>query len=65
VPAQAPPVAPVRPREHSLLSRQFEHRSGRIIALCRFVLATVFFVALWIDPSQPARSDIADRKSVV
>jgi signal transduction histidine kinase len=59
VPAQAPPVAPVRPREHSLLSRQFEHRSGRIIALCRFVLATVFFVALWIDPSQPARSDIA------
>jgi signal transduction histidine kinase len=42
-----------------LFAREFEHRSGRIIALCRFLLATVFFVALWIDPSQPARSGIA------
>jgi signal transduction histidine kinase len=32
-----------------------EHRSGRVISLGRFALATVFLLAVWIDPSQPAR----------
>jgi signal transduction histidine kinase len=49
-------MALLQPRERGFLARQFEHRSGRIIALCRFVMATVFFVALWLDPSQPVRS---------
>jgi len=56
MPSQSSPVAVSRSQEQSFLARQFEHRSGRIIALCRFVLATVFFVALWVDPSQPVRS---------
>lgn len=38
-----------------MISRLFEHRSGRIIALTRAVLALVFFLALWVDPSQPVR----------
>lgn len=32
------------------------NRSGRVIALCRLALASVFFIALWIDPEQPVRS---------
>jgi signal transduction histidine kinase len=32
-----------------------EHRSGRVVSLGRLVLATVFLLAVWIDPSQPAR----------
>jgi signal transduction histidine kinase len=32
------------------------HRSGRVIALARAVLAAVFLLAIWIDPSQPAQS---------
>jgi len=31
----------------------FEHRSGRIIALGRLILAAVFMLALWLDPGQP------------
>jgi len=31
----------------------FEHRSGRIIALGRVILAAVFMIALWVDPGQP------------
>ena len=42
-----------------MIARLFEHRSGRIIALCRAILAIVFFVALWVDPGQPVRSDEA------
>ena len=45
--------------EQSFLARTFEHRSGRIIALCRGVLAAVFFLALWVDPGQPVRSSTA------
>jgi signal transduction histidine kinase len=48
--------APLGSRERSFLAREFEHRSGRIVGLCRFVLATVFFLALWLDPQQPVRS---------
>ena len=33
-----------------------KHRSGRVIALARVVLATVFLFAIWIDPSQPAQA---------
>jgi len=39
-------------------SRLFEHRSGRVIALCRLVMAMVFAIALWLDPMQPARADV-------
>lgn len=46
----------IRAREHHFFAREFEHRSGRIIALCRFALATVFFIALWVAPDQPVRS---------
>mgnify|MGYP001546656290 FL=1 len=56
MPAQSPPLAPIRARERHFFAREFEHRSGRIIALCRFVLATVFFIALWLAPDQPARN---------
>ena len=49
-------MAMVATREHSVLVRAFEHRSGRIIALCRVAMASVFFLALWIDPKQPVRS---------
>ena len=52
-------MALLRAREQSFIARQFEHRSGRIIALCRFVMATVFFIALWVDPEQPVRSSVA------
>ena len=58
MPASSPPTTLIRPREQRLFAREFEHRSGRIIALCRFLLATVFFMALWVDPQQPARSSI-------
>jgi signal transduction histidine kinase len=33
-----------------------KHRSGRVIALARVVLAAVFLFAIWVDPSQPAQA---------
>jgi len=45
--------------DQSLLTRLFDNRSGRVIALTRLMLATAFLLALWIDPSQPARSTAA------
>lgn len=45
--------------DQGLLARGFENRSGRIIALTRLTLATVFFIALWVDPGQPVRSTAA------
>lgn len=33
--------------------------SGRVIALGRLLLATLFLVALWVDDSQPTRSPLA------
>lgn len=33
-----------------------KHRSGRVIALARAVLATVFLFAIWVDPNQPAQA---------
>ncbi len=36
-----------------------KHRSGRVIALARAVLAAVFLFAIWIDPSQPATAAVA------
>lgn len=56
-PNPSPPLAAAP--EPGLLARGFENRSGRIIALTRLTLATVFFVALWIDPGQPVRSTTA------
>ncbi|HEY7806663.1 MAG TPA: histidine kinase [Croceibacterium sp.] len=43
-------------RVRHFFAREFEHRSGRIIALCRLLMAVVFFVALWLAPDQPVRS---------
>jgi signal transduction histidine kinase len=56
-PNPSPPLAAAP--EPGLLARGFENRSGRIIALTRLTLATVFFIALWIDPGQPVRSTTA------
>ena len=39
-----------------MIAALFRHRSGRIIALCRLVMAFVFFVAVWLDPKQPVRA---------
>jgi signal transduction histidine kinase len=33
-----------------------KHRSGRVIALARAVLAAVFLFALWIDPTHPSQA---------
>ena len=33
-----------------------KHRSGRVIALARAVLAAVFLFAIWVDPAQPAQA---------
>jgi signal transduction histidine kinase len=38
-----------------MIQRAFQHRSGRVIALSRFVLAASFFLAMWADPTQPVR----------
>jgi signal transduction histidine kinase len=45
-----------RPAWSELPRRAFEYSSGRVIAFTRLVLAVVFFLALWIDPAQPARA---------
>jgi signal transduction histidine kinase len=39
-----------------MIAALFRHRSGRVIALCRLVLAFVFFMAVWVDPAQPVRA---------
>jgi len=39
-----------------LFQEAFHHRSGRLISLGRLVLATVFLLAIWLDPSQPTRA---------
>ena len=36
-----------------------KHRSGRVIALARAVLAAVFLFAVWIDPTHPAQAAAA------
>ena len=33
-----------------------KHRSGRVIALGRALLVTLFLLAIWIDPNQPAQN---------
>lgn len=33
-----------------------KHRSGRVVALARAVLAAIFLFAIWIDPSQPVQA---------
>ncbi len=47
------------PGRNSLLDRvnqTFQHRSGRVIAIGRLVLACAFLLAIWLDPSQPTRA---------
>ena len=36
-----------------MIQATFQHRSGRVIALGRLVLAAVFLLAIWFDPTQP------------
>jgi signal transduction histidine kinase len=45
-------------RRAELPRQTFEYSSGRMIALTRMVLATVFFFALWFDPDQPMRATV-------
>jgi signal transduction histidine kinase len=40
----------------SRFARKIDFRSGGVIAVSRIVLAGVFFLALWLDPSQPVRA---------
>ncbi|WP_340588686.1 sensor histidine kinase [Erythrobacter alti] len=39
-----------------MITQALQHRSGRIIAICRLALAAVFVLAIWLDPMQPVRS---------
>jgi signal transduction histidine kinase len=39
----------------AVLKRAFQHRSGRVISLGRVTLASVFLLAIWLDPSQPSQ----------
>ena len=47
------------PADQSIVTRLFDNRSGRVIAVTRLMLAAAFLLALWIDPNQPARSSAA------
>ncbi|MGI8932273.1 MAG: sensor histidine kinase [Sphingomicrobium sp.] len=40
---------------HPIVGKGLQHPSGRVIALGRLMLATLFLLAIWIDASQPAR----------
>ena len=55
-----PPAAQLGiPADQSILTRLFDNRSGRVIAITRLMLAAAFLLALWVDPNQPARSSAA------
>lgn len=41
-----------------MVGEALQHRSGRIIALCRLVLSALFVLALWLDPAQPVRDSV-------
>src|SRR5690242_20240000 len=41
------------------MGRGFRHPSGRVIALGRLLLATLFLVAIFIDINQPAKAPVA------
>lgn len=38
-----------------MIQRALQHRSGRVISSSRLALASVFLLAIWLDPSQPSR----------
>ncbi len=38
------------------VGKGLQHPSGRVIALGRLLLATLFLIAIWVDSSQPARA---------
>lgn len=40
-----------------MFSLGFEPRSGRIISLGRFMLVSVFLLAIWLDETQPVRAE--------
>lgn len=44
---------------HPLVGNGFQHSSGRVIALGRLLLATLFLLAIWMDTSQPAYAPTA------
>ena len=39
--------------KHSSVQDAFRRKSGRVISISRTILASVFLVAIWLDPSQP------------
>lgn len=41
---------------HRLVGNGLQHTSGRVIALGRLLLATLFLVAIWVDTSQPTHA---------
>src|SRR5688500_13809968 len=42
-----------------MIQSAFQHRSGRVIALGRLVLAAVFLLAIRLDPTQPSHFENA------
>jgi hypothetical protein len=38
------------------VGKGFQHSSGRVIALGRLMLATLFLLAVWMDASQPTHA---------
>ena len=46
-------------RYHAGVGKGLLHSSGRVIALGRLLLATLFLLAIWFDESQPARAPVA------
>jgi signal transduction histidine kinase len=42
-----------------MVENLLKHRSGRVIALGRALLASVFLFAIWVDPSEPAQAPAA------
>ena len=38
-----------------MIHKAFQHRSGRVVSLSRLVLAVVFLIGIWLDPTQPSR----------
>ena len=50
---------PLRMRYHAPVGKGLLHSSGRIIAIGRLLLATLFLLAILLDESQPARAPVA------
>jgi signal transduction histidine kinase len=44
---------------NSVVGKRLQHPSGRVIALGRLILASLYLVAIWIDASQPTHAPAA------